>query len=207
MSAFDMNKELFVALRAEICQSISKQHQIALGGYGLSAAIFGYIVSMSCPRWESLVVIPFVLLSMTSLWTVECNRMVRAGYFIGYFLWPALKDATHVTSNTNWETWIRSDNQHAKNFRRIQHHLQIFVVVVVPLVASVIALGIASYVLWKTSPYLFVFLALSCVCLWIYVVSAVRKVSNLRAMTFYCDEISAAIVNENGPNHDIEAVK
>ena len=44
-------KEEYVALRTEICQSIAKQHQITLAGYGLASAVAGYLISAS--QWKA----------------------------------------------------------------------------------------------------------------------------------------------------------
>src|SRR4051794_33858364 len=63
-------------LRAEIKQSIDKQHQILIGGYALVGSLLGYIAT----KWPNIppiifFVIPFVFLAMVSLWAVETNRM------------------------------------------------------------------------------------------------------------------------------------
>lgn len=92
----DILKEEYSALRTEIVQSISKQHQITLSGYGLTAVLVGYVLQANNQPWEMFVVIPFILIAMTSLWTVECNRMVRASYYIGYILWPSLKTLANI---------------------------------------------------------------------------------------------------------------
>jgi len=181
---YNFNKEQFIALRNEICQSIDKQHQIALGGYGLSAAIFGYMLGMKTPNFDILIIIPFIFLTMTSLWTVECNRMVRAGYFIGKFLLPTMQEEAHIVDGNNWETWIRSEDRHATIFRKIQNHLQLFVIVIVPILISIICLIIGSLSLWKRTQFIVIFIIIFNIILWFYVILAVLKVSNLRAVLY-----------------------
>ena len=117
MNHADILKEEYNALRTEICQSIAKQHEITLAGYGLASAAFGYVIGSNTVDWKSLAVIPLVLLAMTSLWSVECNRMVRASYYIGYILWPALCKIAQAYNNVGWETWIRIKSGQEGDFR------------------------------------------------------------------------------------------
>ncbi len=180
--ALDLMREEYIALRAEICQSIAKQHQITLAGYGLTAAVFGYVVGMEHPTWEALSVIPFVLLTMTSLWTVECNRMVRASYYIGYVLWPEMKNAAELADTVGWETWIRKEGGNANSFRKRQHHLQLFVAAIVPVVITVAILWLVSLSLWSRFSLGVVAICFVVIALWIYVIWQVRKVSDLAAV-------------------------
>lgn len=103
---FDLYKEEYIALRAEILQSIAKQHQITLAGYALTGAIVGagYTVTKEFSMVSSLA-IPLVLLAMTALWVSERNRNIRASYYIGYFLWPELLATTNERGDVNGIGW------------------------------------------------------------------------------------------------------
>ena len=137
-SAFETMKLEYIALRQEILQSISYQHQILLAGYGATGVFAGYVVVKPFPAsyLAALIIIPFILLGMASLWIVECNRMVRASYYIGRILWPCLRDeCTSKPRNQHlqevgWECWIRSKNKkdEASRFRERQHRSQCIVV-------------------------------------------------------------------------------
>src|SRR5262245_51983182 len=104
---FDLLKEEYVSLRSEIAQSITFQHRILIAGYGASGAIIGILASTSHLSWIGLMVIPFVFLAMIAVWTVECNRMVRASYYIGAVLWPDLCSSVGYHGTADWERWIR----------------------------------------------------------------------------------------------------
>lgn len=84
--ALDRLKLEYEALRSEIRQSIDKQHQILLAGYAAIAAIFGYGYARTQETPLVGLAIPAISLAMTALWAVECNRMVRASYYIGHRL-------------------------------------------------------------------------------------------------------------------------
>jgi hypothetical protein len=151
--AFELLKEEYTSLRAEICQSITYQHQILLGGYAASGALFGYIATAQEPLWTALAALPFAFLAMASLWIVEYNRMVRAGHYIAYFLWPQWKDAAGCKEDprfkTEWEIWVRMKAGIAESFGKTQHQQQRMVVIVVPLLASVLSAAIAVYTSWQ----------------------------------------------------------
>jgi hypothetical protein len=135
---FDLLKEEYTALRAEICQSIGYQHRILLAGYGASGAFFGYIAAKTTAMWVPLIGIPFILLAMAALWLVECNRMVRASHYIGYYLWDNLKNSCpNCESLRSWETWIRDDIGRSREFCLRQSWAQWFVVFVIPFIISV----------------------------------------------------------------------
>jgi hypothetical protein len=135
----------YVALRAEILQSISYQHQILLAGYGASGAFVSYVaVKSAAPSFiPALIIVPFILLGMASLWIVECNRMVRAGYYIGRELWQCfredLKSPGQSELNAGWECWIRLKDGDASHFRERQHRSQCLVVLWGPVFLSAVA--------------------------------------------------------------------
>ena len=121
-SSFELLKLEYEALRKEICQSIDKQHQILLAGYGAIAAIFGYAFARTQSTPLIALSIPCVCLAMSCLWTVECNRMVRGSYYIGYVLWGDMRLATGYRGQAGWEAWIRAirPNSHAAIVGQIQ---------------------------------------------------------------------------------------
>jgi hypothetical protein len=109
---FETMKMEYVALRAEILQSISYQHQILLAGYGATGVFISYVAISSRPFYlPALIFVPFILLGMASLWIVECNRMVRASYYIGRILWRGLRAESEPRDgcwrDAEWECWIR----------------------------------------------------------------------------------------------------
>ena len=130
-AATDWCREEYLALRSEILQSISKQHQILLTGYGLAATLTGILIKDDS---AAIAAVPFALVAMTALWAVECNRMVRASYYIAAQLWPARQ---------GWETWIREIKGDASDFRENQHWLQLIVTVFIPIGAT-ICVGVAA---------------------------------------------------------------
>ena len=183
--SFDLFSAEYSALRDEICQSIGLQHRILLTGYAATAAIFGYVAAMKPPFWPALICIPFILLAMTSLWAVECNRMVRASSYIQTVLWPALRIIALVpeSSAVGWEAWIRSTEKSPGGFSRRQDHSQRFVVSFVPLAITIICVIASSYSAWGTDIRLaWVVIATGVLAfgLWIPTVIRVRGVSNLQ---------------------------
>jgi hypothetical protein len=144
---YDILKQEYIALRAEILQSISYQHQILLGGYGASGIYLSYILTKTSKEsdyFPALILIPFILYGMTSLWVVECNRMVRASYYIGRVLWRAIRKTVEDSSDeywhhAEWENWIRSKAGTASLFRERQHRAQSLVVFKGPVVLSLVA--------------------------------------------------------------------
>lgn len=154
-----MSTEILLAeyqsLRAEILQSISKQHQILLGGYGLALTTFGY--SLGTRGNSVLIAIPIIFLAMSALWLVECNRVVRASYYIACILWPEIrKAADDYVGPAGWEDWIRlrpgdesrldrklvheHEISHADDFRTRQSAYQKMVVVWLPSLPSALAI-------------------------------------------------------------------
>ena len=180
---FDLLKEEYIALRSEILQSISKQHQITLGGYALTGAIFGYILGADKIAIETILVIPIVLIAMTSLWTVECNRNIRASYFIGYVLWPALKFIVNASQETGWETWIRLREGNASEFRVRHHTLQLFVIVFVPFLISSFSMILVIIYIWNKYFPLIIILCITIIIIWIVLGWHVYRVSDLSAIT------------------------
>ena len=182
MKAEEVLKEEYVALRAEICQSIAKQHQITLAGYALVSAATGYMISAS--HWKAFVVIPLLFVAMAALWAVECNRMVRASYYIGYVLWPELCTMVGRSNVDGWETWIRKASGNEGSFRKWQHLLQCIVLIVVPLICSVAALTVSVYdskedSLLQVWPILLFGIVL--IVVWSVLYRAIRRVSDLAA--------------------------
>lgn len=182
MKPEEVLKEEYVALRAEICQSISKQHQITLAGYGLASAVSGYIIAAS--QWKAFIAIPTLFIAMTALWAVECNRMVRASYYIGYVLWPEICARVSRPSANGWETWIRLGEGNEGSFRKWQHFLQCMVIIIVPLIFSMtgILISAASF---KRDPALPVWPVLLfgavIIVIWAILFRLIRKVSDLSA--------------------------
>lgn len=129
----------YSALRTEITQSIAKQHSIAMGGYGLAAAMAGHLVTNNA--WAGLVVIPMIFTAMISLWAVECNRMVRASYYLAYESWKQLKiEIVALEGFGGWESWIRENSGDAGEFKNMQNMFQLIVVLWVPALLSLVAL-------------------------------------------------------------------
>lgn len=171
----DWRREEYVALRAEIIQSIAKQHQILLSGYGLAATLTGFFIK---DNGAALAAVPFALVAMAALWTVECNRMVRASYYIAAHLWP---------ESHGWETWIRELRGDASDFRENQHWLQMIVTVFVPLGATLCVGGAASPAIMASVPshlsvpIVVVYWVLICA-FWLALARPIRRVSNLAAI-------------------------
>jgi hypothetical protein len=165
----EINKEEYIALRSEILQSIDKQHQIMIGGYLLTATIFGYIISKGTePVWQALAIIPFASLGMTALWAVEANRMVRASYYIAHFLWPQFARQPDVQGLTSWEAWIRSRHGIAGQFGKLQDRLQMVVTSVMPMLASNFAMLVVTYHSWHKEPRS---LFICWIVLWVFILS------------------------------------
>jgi hypothetical protein len=152
--SFEILKLEYVALRAEIIQSISYQHQILLAGYGATGAFVGFVVTKgSSPGYFSALIIPpFILLGMSSLWAVECNRMVRASYYIGRILWRGLRDGAGDPRALDWECWIRSKTGAASRFRERQHKTQMRVVFWGPLFLSTLTSALSIVDAFTTPP-------------------------------------------------------
>jgi hypothetical protein len=196
MSGLEVRIEEYKALRAEICQSIAKQHQILLSGYGLTAAAVGYLIGTAGTDWRGFAVVPMPLLAMTALWAVECNRMVRASYYIGFKLWPTLAEG-----NDGWEQWIRLRGDHPGEFRRRQDVLQQIVVVIIPVCLSTGSMIIAisstvSEAEWLIGLSVFSVLLLGAWC-WVY--SHIRTVSDLAGITPSIDAPSVAVASMAPP--------
>jgi hypothetical protein len=174
-------KEEYIALRAEICQSISKQHQITLAGYGLTAALVGYLLNNHSQSLEFLLLVPFVMLTMASLWTAECNRMVRAGYFIGFKLWPKLTCLAKIYNHTSWEIWIKLEKGNSAKFRKCQHHMQIIYIIITPIIISILCASIV--ISQRRIDILFLFTSILIMLVsWSYVTIRFLSISNLGAL-------------------------
>jgi len=103
MKPEEVLKEEYVALRAEICQSIAKQHQITLAGYGLVSAASGYIIGAS--QWKAFIAIPTLFIAMAALcgqwnvteWFVPVTTLVTS-FGLKFAHWsvvPTLMDGRH----------------------------------------------------------------------------------------------------------------
>lgn len=136
MNSEDWKLEEYKALRAEIVQSISKQHHILLSGYAFSATLTGLLIGVPDAR-VAFLLIPYAFISMAALWAVECNRMVRASYYLAYYSWPGM----------GWESWIRRTKGDERRFGRLQHWLQMLVVVGIPFLASIFCGFVAAVAL------------------------------------------------------------
>lgn len=189
---YDILKQEYISIRAEIIQSISYQHQILLGGYGATGVYFSYVLSKTTGETDyfpALIAIPFILLGMTSLWIVECNRMVRASYYIGRILWRALRKTVETCDDEHWrhaewENWIRSPSGVASQFRERQHRSQCFVVLRGPLVLSLISAAVAIFHTYAKDPRL-TFMPVGCTLiagwLWWLVRRDLHEISDLGA--------------------------
>lgn len=189
----------YTALRAEIVQAISYQHQILLAGYGATGAYFSYVLAKlpDTASLVALVAVPFILLGMTSLWAVECNRMVRASYYIARILWRALRKEVAPEPESlahweaaEWEVWIRASDSRsvASSFRVRQHRAQSIVVFWGPFLFSVLASIGAMLGAWQVRfellPVSVVRIAvglmvLFAAALWIPIYSDLRVISDL----------------------------
>jgi hypothetical protein len=177
-------RDEYQVLRTEICQSIEQQHQIMLGGYGLAAAAAGYIIGAQNADTKSLLIVPFVLIAAMSLWAVECNRMVRASYYIAYILWDKmLNEVGHSSEDEarGWESWIRIESGHAREFGKRQDIFQRIVAVYVPIVLSIAVNAIAwteiqNFPSWQPIAIM-AFIAQTVI--WFYISTHIRSVSDL----------------------------
>lgn len=187
MDYLSILRDEYTNLRAEICQSIAQQHQIMIGGYGLAAAAAGYIVGAENPEYRALLVVPVILLATMCLWAVECNRMVRASYYIAEVLWDKMLTCVNQLSEDNrrgWETWIRIQHGNEGGFRRRQAVLQMIVALYIPMILT-IAVTVFAVVAAQTSD-LFRLMALLVLgiesVLWLFVFRHVRSITDLGAV-------------------------
>ena len=193
---FEKMKLEYTALRTEIVQSISYQHQILLAGYGATGAFVSYVVGKSpSPNLPALIIVPFILLGMTSLWIVECNRMVRASYYIGRILWRCLREEpmewprNDHWQSAEWECWIRSKTGVASRFRERQHRSQCMVVLWGPLFLTVVASAAATYgaftsaelntLLKGSIPWVIIGLGITAIVFWLRIHMDLREISDV----------------------------
>jgi len=170
----DIDFSEYQALRTEICQSISKQHHILLSGYGLSVTLIGYAIGKSGFNMESLAVVPMILVSMVSIWLVECNRMVRASYYIAFVLWRRL------SLRSGWEAWIREGKGGQGDFKCKQDVLQRIAVAYVPFLVSVAAMAVSASQDKKVWLILYGIIIMG-IWIWLYAFH-IRKISDLAAI-------------------------
>lgn len=179
----------YSALRAEIIQSISYQHQILLAGYGAAGGFAGYILTKPDESLPALIAVPYILLGMSLLWTVECNRMVRASYYIGEVLWRALRASVEPSTEpqwliAEWEHWIRGSRGMASTFRHRQHRSQSVVVLWAPLILTLVLAAVTITSRWthdRTVSYYLIAASMLAVLLWIRVGRDLPGISDLGA--------------------------
>ncbi len=183
-SAVDLMKQEYLALRAEIVQSVEFQHRILIYGYGGAGVLFGYISAVNPqPMWFALICLPLILLAMIAQWVVECNRMVRASYYIGHVLWPEMCRAVPGMPNAvGWEKWIRRTEGVESDFRVRQDVAQRFVVRLLPGLLSLLCTVVALVQAFAQGLLLGLgglVLAVVLLLLWCRVFREVGKVSDL----------------------------
>lgn len=70
--------------------------------------------------------------------------MVRASYYLGYVLWPALAERISALKTYNpWDVWIRDLENFPTDTRQRQRLFQVIVAAVIPILASVGSLYVA----------------------------------------------------------------
>ncbi len=182
---FELCEMEYASLRQEICQSIELQHRILLAGYAAAGLVFGYASAVKeGPFWPTLICIPYILLGMTALWIVECNRMVRASFYICSNLWPTLTKGHKIPiADFGWERWIRNEQTDPHRFCARQHEAQFIVAVGLPLVLSGISIVIAAYAAHLKNMHYGLFLGAGFVafCFWPQILKhffAISKLSN-----------------------------
>jgi hypothetical protein len=182
MDRLSILKDEYAALRSEICQSIVQQHQILLSGYGASAAVMGFILGSSSIGPKGLFIVSIILLGMVSLWAVECNRMVRASYYIGYFLWPQICEGSTIPHSGSWEVWIRCNDG---DFRRRQDLFQQVAVLYLPFLFSLATVSLAAWTAWGDNGWFYSIIIFGIISIpaWIYLLLEILKISNLGAIT------------------------
>lgn len=134
---FDILKEVYGVLRVEIGRSVAKQHQILLGGYTMVTLMLGYAFGRDAVSHDAAIAIPLLVLTMSSLWLVEANRLVRASNFIAFKIWPKLELLAELPSDLNWEIYCYQKVTKLQQRSCVNQHLgQMMVTVVMPLVVS-----------------------------------------------------------------------
>jgi heme/copper-type cytochrome/quinol oxidase subunit 4 len=176
------HREEYMALRAEICQSIHQQHQILLGGYGASAAALGLIFGSDADNpigGKALFVVPVILTAMVALWAVECNRMVRASFYIATELWDRIRN--DESKDEGWETWIRRSEGIEGRFRKRQHHLQRIVTLYLPCGLTAVGFLLSLKSTWTDLAWFLPILALALLVsvIWGYLFLEIPKISDL----------------------------
>jgi hypothetical protein len=127
--------ENYKTLREEIVVSINTQSKLIMGeGIAVAAGIilgflgFGNLSMSSDDKGLGVVssafiiAIPFIIFSLTSLWTVEQGRMMRAGDFMQFLenvINRELEGAYIV-----WENWLRREGVKRLDVHRMHHLAQ-----------------------------------------------------------------------------------
>jgi hypothetical protein len=181
-SPYELWSQEYSTLREEITQSIKFQHQFLMAGYG-AAGIFASFVFTNPALNSLLVAVPFLFAGMVALWLIECNRMVRASYYIAVVLWPALQKSTGVDAavSVGWEFWIRKTDGIESEFRHRQHVSQTFVVIILPSILSLccVAWGLLHGTSDKVLRPCMIAACVAAIGCWCYAAMHFKKISDL----------------------------
>jgi hypothetical protein len=209
--AFDILKEAYILLRGEIGQSVAKQHQILLGGYSMIILIIGYAFGKDALSYDAAIVVPLVVLAMSSLWLVEANRMVRASNFLAFHVWDKFERLCDLPESLNWEKYCYRKGTRLQKRSCLNQYLgQMMVTVVMPLAISIFCmfqvfnnpLSKIVFAFGKTPFWIGCFIWLSIFLLMTYRISQVSNLaSNDQQFAELTDEVSRvgrADANING---------
>jgi len=133
--------ENYKTLREEILESISAQNKIIMSeGIAIAVGIIlGFLGFDSLTTGSEskgiggiysgfIIVIPFIIISLTSLWIVEQSRMMRAGDFTQF-----LEDKINLEvkgAYIVWENWLRREGVKPLDIHRIHHLAQYMCILV-----------------------------------------------------------------------------
>lgn len=128
---------------------------------------------------KALFVVPVILTAMVALWAVECNRMVRASFYIATELWDRIRN--DESRDDGWETWIRRSDGIEGRFRKRQHHLQKIVTLYLP--CGLTAVGFLLSLISNRADLAWFLpilaLALLVFVIWVYLLLEIPKISDL----------------------------
>ena len=114
--------ENYKTLREEILESISSQNKIIMSE-GIAVAV-GIIIGFGVAKEPSgvkafIMIVPFIIIALTSLWTIEQSRMMRAGDFM-----QLLEDGINLEIGgpyTVWENWLRREGVKPLDVHKVHH--------------------------------------------------------------------------------------
>lgn len=117
--------ENYKTLREEILESISSQNKIIMSE-GIAVAV-GIIIGFGVAKEPSgvkafIMIVPFIIIALTSLWTIEQSRMMRAGDFM-----QLLEDRINLEIGgpyTVWENWLRKKDVKRLDVHKVHHLFQ-----------------------------------------------------------------------------------